>query len=181
MSAPCCARSPRAAIRRSSPSALSIRPAAAAVRGAAAAIEARQSDRGRSGGDALLALARAASASRATTCGASSRGVRLFEIASRFRARTVSAIGSRKCSQAWRWAHVCPSSGASRATPVDFFDVKGDLEALLALGGGRRGVFVRAGRAWAACTRVAAREFCATATRLGRSASCTRAWCASSI
>jgi len=63
--------------------------------------------------------------------------VRLFEIANRFLVGQDGNFREQKMLAALVLGARLPEQWGAGATPVDFFDLKGDLEALLALGGGK--------------------------------------------
>jgi phenylalanyl-tRNA synthetase beta chain len=61
--------------------------------------------------------------------------VRLFEIGTRFSRGLDGQVAEQKMIAGLVVGARCRSSGAPGARPADFFDVKGDVSALLALGG----------------------------------------------
>jgi len=102
-----------------------------------------QSDRRRPGGHAQLAAAGADRAWHAepTAPAAARAGVR---DRNRFVCNRVRAVGGgTRTEDAGRTAvgRALPEQWGSASTPVDFYDAKGDLSALLALGGDWRGLF----------------------------------------
>ncbi len=67
--------------------------------------------------------------------------VRLFEIGSRFLAKPDGTVDEQPVIAGIVTGAALPEQWGVKARPVDFFDVKGDIEALLALGGPRRFLF----------------------------------------
>jgi phenylalanyl-tRNA synthetase beta chain len=64
--------------------------------------------------------------------------VRLFEIGNRFRFKPDGTADEQPVISGIATGPAFPEQWGTKARPVDFFDVKGDLEALLALGGQRQ-------------------------------------------
>ena len=67
--------------------------------------------------------------------------VRLFEVGSRFLAKPDGTVDEQPVIAGIVTGAALPEQWGVKARPVDFFDVKGDIEALLALGGARRSLF----------------------------------------
>ena len=89
--------------------------------------------------------------------------VRVFEVGRVLRGATPTATRSRCASAASRSGQRCPSNGASAARAVDFFDVKGDLEALAA----PLALATTRARASGAAPRAQRARCASTATRVG--------------
>jgi len=67
--------------------------------------------------------------------------VRLFEIGKRFLAKPNGSADEQPVIAGIAMGSAMPEQWGTKQRPVDFFDVKGDIEALLALGGQRQYVF----------------------------------------
>jgi phenylalanyl-tRNA synthetase beta chain len=67
--------------------------------------------------------------------------VRLFEIGNRFLSKADGTADEQAVIAGIASGPAFPEQWGIKARPVDFFDVKGDIEALLALGGQRRFIF----------------------------------------
>jgi len=66
---------------------------------------------------------------------------RLFEIGNRFLSKPDGTADEQPVIAGIATGPACPEQWGAKARPVDFYDVKGDIEALLALGGQRQFVF----------------------------------------
>ena len=138
---------------------------------------ARESDRERPGGDARVAVAGPdQGGARESAAPAGSRPpVRAWRA---FRAP--DGVRDRSASRASRIGSRRPEQWGAKPTPVDFFDVKEDLEALFARTGAPD-EFGYVADTLPACTRAAARGSRAAARPSAGSASCTPNWCRNSI
>ena len=103
--------------------------------------------------------------------------IRLFEHGARFvvQAGQVSEVDSLAGIAAGRRLPEQWGSGESRE-PVDFFDVKADLQALLSAMGARGRIQLSRPGRFPACTRDAPRASCARERRWAALASCIRVW-----